>query len=318
LVDEDPGRVEHTLGDYEAPEAVAPQPIVAQRSPQPSAKPQPPLLKFAVLDESIDFIIGLDIPRPVSGEEIAIHAQTSIDPGLRRPVHWEGYDPTRRSWEPIHLQQMYEQVRAGLQLVNRAGPIDENEMAAFMAGMQEIAVALSAQAEVTDVDAASEAALVLDAFCADHDIQIGFSVLGREGHTLAGTKIRALAESNGCILTKDGRFHKLNEHGVPIYSLANAEPMPFHVETLKTLNTRGVGLALDVPRAPGTPATFRSFIEFAKLLAQSLDGVLVDDERKAISDTSIDQIAAQLNAIHQAMAVRGIPAGGAIAQRLFA
>ena len=310
-------RVEHTLGDY-----------VTEKKPEVpsdptgfieplSSRPQTVSLRYAALDARIDFVVGFDLPRPISGEDIAQHALAALDPGLRKPVHWEGYDSSAKSWLAIQPQHRYEQVRVGLQLVNRAGPVDEDEIAAFMSGLQELALALAAQLEVTDVDTAYEAALGLDAFCADHDIQIGLSVLGREGLTLAGTKIRALAESNGCVLAKDGRFHKLNEHGVSIYTLGNTEPMPFHPETLKSLSTRGVSLTLDVPRAPGIPNTFRNFIEFAKQLAQALDGVLVDDDRKALSDAAIEQIAVQLNVIHQAMAARGIPAGGPAALRLF-
>ena len=307
-------RIEHTLGHFGADQNTEPKP-----EPEMAAlKVHAPAFQSAALDPDIDYIVDLELPRDYSGAEVMQHAGNFAVAALRKPVHWEGLDNGLKSWQPVHSAHMYRQLRVGIQLVNRAGPTDEDELTVFLVSVRDIAESLGARMESDEPQQAKQRALALDAFCADHDIQIGLSVLGREGETLQGTKIRALAEANGCVLARDGRFHKFNEQGALLYALSNTEPMPFHPETLKTLNTRGVGLTLDVPRAPGTPATFRAYIEFARQLAQALGGVLVDDERKAISDAAVEQIAAQLNTLYQAMAVRGIPAGGAIALRLFA
>lgn len=309
--------MEHTLGDAaDIPQADTPSALRPEFTLP--ASDMAANLSAASLDSRVDFIVALDLPRAYAVARIAEQAEQSLELGLRTPVHWEGYDADQQRWVPVQPQHSYTQWRAGLQLANRAGAAAEEEAVAFLVGMQELAVALGGEIEAPDVAEAMRSAAALDRFCADHDIQIGLSVLGREGHTLPGTKIRALAEAQGCVLAKDGRYHKPGEQGEMLYALSNAEPMPFHGETLKSLSTRGVVLTLDVPRAPGTPATFRGYIDFARQLAQALDGVLVDDERKAIGDGAIDQIAQQLNAIHQAMAARGIPAGGALALRLFA
>lgn len=304
-------RIEHTLGDYAMP-------VAEEGESRPRTQGSVQALPGAPLYAHTDFIITMELPRNIEGDAIAQHAQTLGEANLSKPVHWEGFDAASQNWQALRASHAYRQVRVGLQLANRSGPADEDELIVFLASVRDIAEVLGARMEADRVDQAKQAALALDAFCADHDIQIGLSVLGREGQTLQGTKIRALAEANGCMLGRDGRFHKLNEQGVMLYALSNSEPMPFHAETLKNLNTRGIGLVLDVPRAPGTPATFRAYIEFARQLAQALGGVLVDDERKPLSETSIEQIAAQLDAIHHAMAVRGIHAGSALALRLFA
>jgi FtsZ-interacting cell division protein ZipA len=54
------------------------------------------------------------------------------------------------------------------------------------------------------------------------------------------------------------------------------------------------------------------------LLAEGLGGFLVDDNRVALQPAGVERIKAQLREIHDAMAARGIPAGGSRAQRLFA
>jgi FtsZ-interacting cell division protein ZipA len=311
---DDGGRIEHTLGIAAADaDAARPSPPVPPQASN-AALSLPP----AALDSRVDFIVALDLPRAYPVGRVAEQAESSLELGLRTPVHWEAYDTDQQRWLPVQAQHSYSQLRAGLQLANRGGAAAEEEVVAFLVGMQELALALSGEIEAPEVGEAMASAAALDRFCADHDIQIGLSVLGREGATLPGTKIRALAESQGCVLAKDGRYHKPGDQGETLYALSNAEPMPFHPETLKSLNTRGVVLTLDVPRAPGAPTTFRSYIEFARQLAHALDGVLVDDDSKAISDGAADQIAEQLNVIHQAMAARGMPAGGPLALRLFA
>ena len=71
-------------------------------------------------------------------------------------------------------------------------------------------------------------------------MQIGLSVIGSESHAFPGSKVRSLAESAGLTIGRDGRFHRHAEDGTELFALANLEPMPFHPETMKTLQTRGV------------------------------------------------------------------------------
>ncbi|MBX6391867.1 MAG: cell division protein ZipA C-terminal FtsZ-binding domain-containing protein, partial [Burkholderiales bacterium] len=171
---------------------------------------------------------------------------------------------------------------------------------------------------VIDTESVYQQAVKLEHFLNEFDVQVGLSVVTDGGRGIPGTKIRGVAESAGFELRKDGRYHRYDESGVELYTLANMEPMPFHLDTLRTLTTRGVTLLLNVPRAPGVPATFRSYIQFARQLAEALDGTIVDDNRQPIGERAIEQVGAQLSAIHEAMAAAGIPAGSPAARRLFA
>ena len=114
--------------------------------------------------------------------------------------------------------------------------------------VQELALAIAAQADFPDLAEAAARAQDLDRFCAAVDVQIGLSVIGSESHAFPGTKVRVLAESAGMAIGRDGRFHRHAEDGSELFSLANLEPMPFHAETIKTLQTRGVTALFDVPR----------------------------------------------------------------------
>lgn len=301
-----PERVEHTLGDLDTA-ARAPAPATGDVDGPPSA----------ALDPLIDCIAVLQCARPVAGADLARHVRAIFADGLPRPVHWEAQADGRDTWEPIVPGGCYRAVRAGLQLANRAGPVGEEDLLAFCAGVQELALALSAETDLPDPGEALGRAQALDRFAAEVDVQIGLSVIGSESHTFAGGKIRGVAEASGLALGRDGRFHRLGDDGIELFSLANLEPMPFHPETIRTLHTRGVTALFDVPRVPPSDATFRRFVDFAHQLEHALGGVLVDDNRKPLGQAALEAISRQLREIHRRMEEQGIPAGSRTALRLF-
>jgi hypothetical protein len=301
-----------------------PEPVVhtiehtlAEDAPPPSREPPQGALSAATLHPEVDYVVELACPRAVAGAEVATHARAMVDEALLKPVHWEAYDEARSVWRPVGTEGRYLRLRVGLQLANRTGPVTEDDLLAFCGEVQEVALALAAEADFPDTDAALERAAALDRFCSDVDLQVGLSVIGSESHTFSGSKIRALAESAGLAIGRDGRFHRASDDGAELFSLANLEPMPFHPETIKTLQTRGVGVYFDVPRVRASAAAFRRFIDFAHHLEQALGGVLVDDNRKPIGQAALEAIGQQLERIHQTMEARGIPAGGPLALRLF-
>ena len=296
--------IEHTFGVGEPLHVPAPE------------EPVPPL-DAGRLDPAIDYIVALDCARTVTGADLARHAQALLEEGLVRPVHCEGFDESRALWRSVGSDSRYQRLRVGIQLTSRAGPVGEDDLLAFCGEVQEVALALAAEPDFPDVGEAIARAQELDRFCSSVDVQIGLSVIGSESHAFPGTKLRTLAESAGMTIGHDGRFHRYAEDGTELFSLANLEPMPFHAETIRTLQTRGVTALFDVPRVSASPSAFRRFIDFAHQLEQALGGVLVDDNRKPIGQAALEAIGRQLESIHRTMAARGIPAGGPVAVRLF-
>ncbi len=293
--------------------------LVAEDTPPPAPRDAAAeALGDAGLDAAVDYIVELDCARPVTGAELVRHAQALLDEGLINRVHWEGYDESRALWRPVGPDSRYLRLRVGVQLTSRAGPLSEDDLVAFGAEVQELALAIAAQADFPDLAEAAARAQDLDRFCTAVDVQIGLSVIGSESHAFPGTKVRVLAESAGMAIGRDGRFHRHAEDGSELFSLANLEPMPFHAATIKTLQTRGVTALFDIPRVAASASAFRRFIDFAHQLEHSLGGVLVDDNRKPIGQAALEAIGQQLEHIHRTMAARGIPAGGPLALRLFA
>lgn len=298
-------RVEHTIDE------IAPTPAPAESAEGVVVLPH------AALNVAVDCVANIECPAPIAGARIAARAEPLFDVDMARLVHWEAYDEHARAWDAVRPDQDYRLVRVGLQLVTQAGMVPQYQIESFASATVELALTLSADVNVIDTEAAVRQAAQLNAFCEDFDVQVGLSVVAGGGRAISGTKIRGVAESAGFVLDRDGRYRRYDEAGLELYTLYNMEPMPFHNETLRTINTRGVTLSLNVPRAPGTPATFRGYIQFARQLAEALDGTLVDDNRQPIGERAIEQVGVQLSSLHEAMAAAGIPAGSSAARRLF-
>jgi FtsZ-interacting cell division protein ZipA len=176
---------------------------------------------------------------------------------------------------------------------------------------------MAAIAELPEFAPALAQAGELDEFCADVDVVVGINVIARTGQVFHGTKIRALAESAGMHLRADGVFHVTDEHGATLFSLDNQEAEPFLADRIRNLTTPGITFLLDVPRVGNGLRAFDRMVAVSRGMADSLDGMLADDNRVLLNDTGLDKIRNQLRSIYAAMEHRAIPPGSPIALRLF-
>jgi len=157
----------------------------------------------------------------------------------------------------------------------------------------------------------------LGRFYAEVDVVVGINVVAQAGQVFQGTKIRALAEAAGLHLQPVGVFHCLDERGGALFSLENQEPDPFLIDKIRSLATPGITFLLDLPRVADGLRAFDRMVAMSRSFADSLDGMLADDNRVPLNDAGLDKIRAQLRAIYGAMEQRGIHAGGPLALRLF-
>lgn len=287
--------------------------VIGGAAVDPAAKAAVP----TVLVDGVDYVVEVETAEPVKGEQVRAGLATHLR-DLHHPVHWEGLDLDLDDWTAGSDRGRYELLRVGLQLCSRGGPATAEEIASFAAGVQALAAALGGVAEAPDARQAAADAKALDRFCVDVDVQIGFNLMKTDGRTFPGTKIRTLAEAAGCTLDADGTYRRRDEDGAELFALANLDAGGrFRSETMRDLATRGLAVTLDVPRSPGGPNAFRRFLDFARQIAQTLDGVLVDDNRRPLSDAAFAQIGAQLESVHRAMVERGVTPGSRLALRLF-
>lgn len=270
-----------------------------------------------LLSPAIDYIAAFEAVEPAPAYQI-LESQRDALSRVRKPVHWIGYNERTREWEPIVDVDgsEYRRIRAGLQLVDRKGPVNDNDLAVFHVAMQDLADELMAIADLPPRLPAIDAAMQLDAFCADVDIQIGINVVS-QGQVFPGTKLRALAEAAGMAIDTEGRFVRCDDDGHVLYLLSNQEAAGFSAESMKTMSTHGLTFLLDVPRAAHGDRVFNQMLDLARRFAEALHGTLVDDNRRPLSEAALEPIRRQVAHYQSAMAAQHLPAGGPLALRLF-
>ncbi|MBE2259638.1 MAG: cell division protein FtsZ [Rhodobacteraceae bacterium] len=274
----------------------------------------PPL---CVLSPLIDYIAAIQVVEPAVSQRIYDAQRTALQ-RLEKPVNWIGHNEDSNAWEPIveDSGREYRHLRIGLQLVDRRGPVRDSDLSVFKVAMQQLATDLMGVADLPSREPALHAAAQLDEFCAGVDIQIGINVVS-QGQVFAGTKLRALAESIGMTIDAAGRFVRCDDAGNVLYVLINQEANPFQAESMRTLTTHGVTFLLDVPRVANGDRVLTQMIDQARRFAEALNGALVDDNRHPLSDAAIEPIRRQVAQFQAAMTTRQLPAGSALAHRLF-
>lgn len=305
----------------EAPEELPPvlveeeTPDIPETTVKPEKKERAEPAAF--LSEDTDYVASLELIEPVRVMQLLQPVQEVLSK-LHKSVLWVGYNESSRQWEVLHKSSplAYRCIRAGLQLVDRQGAVQEGDLSAFHLIMQDLAAQLTAVINMPPRQPALDAAVRLDEFCAGVDIQIGINVIS-QGVAFPGTKIRALAEAAGMLIDGQGRLVRNDENGNMLYALLNREIAGFAVENMKTMTTHGLTFLLDVPKVANGERVFDQMVLLAMRFAEVLRGVLVDDNRQPLTQTTLDPIRKQIGYFQAMMQERGLPAGEPTTIRLF-
>jgi len=292
---------------------------LAEEEDSAAPSPAPPAStdrNVRVPDPDIECIVSLQPVRSISAGALAagLHAR------IGKPLRWFGRRGPDVAWQLLKSDTAgeFSEVVACLLLANRAGAASKELIDAFarLAG----SVASSLPAAFVPPDSAREASRAesLDRLCADLDVQIGLTVLKTGGATIAGTRLRGVAEAAGFRLGQDGRFDWVQEEtGAVLYSLANYRPEAFTIEALRAASTPGAVFLLDVPRVADPARAFDQMKLAARRMAHTLDAVLVDDNRRPLDDAALASIRQQVEATAAALTEVNIAPGSPRAMALF-
>jgi hypothetical protein len=167
--------------------------------------------------------------------------------------------------------------RAALQLVSRSGVVPEAELLEFRSAVETLAARIGAAVDAPEMRQALESARELDRLCAEADIQVAL-------------------------------------HVVDIAPAAAPDASaPFRVEARQD----GVTLALDVARTADPARAYDAMARAAVKLAAERGGRVVDDNGNLLGERALASIGAQLEAVREMLAARGIEPGSPLALRLF-
>lgn len=221
-------------------------------------------------------------------------------------------------WEALsgHPRNVYGQVEFGLQLADRGGALSQDQLDAFCRALYEFAAEEGGAVTCPEREAALGLARELDLFCMDVDVLIGLNVVSADHRPFTSEAMHSLAKEAGLGLESDGTFLARDDFGHALFTLANQEDAPFPRDG-RGLTTHGVTLLFDVPRVADGLAVFDRMTRLGFDLAWRLEGRLMDDNGRVVSEDSLNRDRARLAQFFARMEARGIPAGGERALRLF-
>ena len=264
----------------------------------------------------IECIVTLQPAKPVGVGAFAagLHAR------LGKRLRWFGRTTPEGPWQLLGTDTRGEfiELAACLLLADRNGPASRAQLDTFLRVMADLAPHLPAAMSVRDVATEADRAEALDRLCADVDVQVGLTVLVKENGSVAGTRVRGVAEASGFKLVNGGKFEWTQEDtGAVLYALTNLRNEPFTADSLRLSATNGIVLVLDVPRVADPPRTFDQMRMTAKRLAHNLGAELVDDNQRALDDAALASIRKQVEAAAEALRESGIEPGSPRALALF-
>jgi FtsZ-interacting cell division protein ZipA len=191
-----------------------------------------------------------------------------------------------------------------------------DELSYLLEGATRFASHLGVATALPDARMVAHQAAELDRFCASVDVMIGVNVIAFD-QPFPGTKIRGLAEAAGMKLGADGVYRAMDENGEEMFCLTSLEKPAFSQESLRNLQTRGLTLTLDVPRAAHGKQAFERMLMMARQLAETLKGRVVDDNQAPLADAALAVIREQIGGYQKQMQERALPPGSAVALRVF-
>lgn len=274
---------------------------------------RPPTL----IDPLIDAVAELSIESPLPGEA----ALAALPPSRRagsKPMCIEGLNAETGVWEQPTSGQRYGAFQAGVQLANRAGPLNEIEYSEFVQKVQAFADVIGSSADVTDMLEVVARARELDDFAHAHDAQLAVHV-----------RARSMAWTVG-YLTQVAARHGVVPAALPgLLVLPGAEPdapplVSIRFDARAALSDdpdetalREFTLTLDVPQSPQEAEPFAHWQRLAASLSSEMEGDLLDDDGRRVSIQQFAAIHHQLERLYSALASRDLPAGSVAARRLF-
>jgi len=267
-----------------------------------------------VVDRRIDCVVELELAERVTGERVMPLAIRFRRAGSK-PVYVEGRDEEGH-WGTLRAGTRYTELRAAVQLANRAGALNELEFSEFVGGVHRIADALDAAVSFPDMSDVVQMARELDGFAAQCDAQLSVNVLS-DGAPWSGSYVQAVASQDGLLLSRDGtRFVKLDARQNPVFTLT-FEGTNFLRDDLTYKGGHMITLLLDVPVADEDAMPWRLMCDYARSLGARIGARVVDDSRRVLPDASLQAIDDRLMTLYARLEQAGLPAGSAAARRLF-
>ena len=269
------------------------------------------------LDVLIDVITTLTVDMAVKGDFVLAAMPPSRRVGTK-PFAIEGRNVQGGAWEPIQSTQTYSQLQAGLQLANRSGAINDIEFSEYVVKTQNFCDVIGAQPDFADMMEVVSRARELDQFGSPRDAQLSFTIRAVKAAWSVGY-VQLQASKLGFVAgSLPGKMI------VPSSTVGAGALLSLRIDTQAAMAddpeqsaVRDLRLELDVGHVSAAFTPYTRMRDIAETLCHDMDGALTDDSGVTLSPQTLDQIGQDVLALYAELASRDVPAGSALARRLF-
>lgn len=274
----------------------------------------------APLDALIDVIapVNLDPAEdPIAGE-VVIAALPSTRRVGSKPFAIDGLNEDTQMWEPPQAGSFYSAFQSGVQLANRSGALDDMEYSEFVIKTQAFADAIGATPEIPEMHEEVARARELDHFASQSDAQLGVNLRARNASWSPGY-VHQIATQHGFVVGQlPGRMVlPTTTQGLPPILSLTFDSQAAMAEDPAQSAIRELIFHLDVPQVDRDAKPFQAMCLAAQAMAQTMDGLVTDDNGQALSTQSLQSIANELERLYTMLEQRDIAAGSLLARRLF-
>ena len=279
--------------------------------------PLPAPEKKPAMDALIDVIAPIALEDVVSGDA-ALAAMPSTRRAGSKPFAVEGFNETSQCWEMPQPGQRYGAFQAGVQLANRAGALNDIEYSEFVVKTRDFCEAVNGTPDFPEMREEVARARELDQFASEHDAQLGFVLRARNSAWSPGYVQQSAARLGFVAGVIPGRMVvPASTAGLPPVLSLSFDVQAAMAEDPTQSAIRELAISLDVAQVDRSECAFQRLREAAQLLAQSMDGVVTDDNGMLLAREAMDAIGAELEKLYDTLEQRDLAAGSAAARRLF-
>lgn len=248
---------------------------------------------------------------------LGIYRQNEFD--LSKPHRIFGLSHPTRMW--CDLEKQPESARftdfgLTLQLADRDGPADESELNQFSQIVLKLSEVFGRRFQFScGLDEALTQAQFLDKLIKKYDALAILNIVARND-AFKLSDIDAAARELGMTPNQRSVYVKY-ENDRPAYRLADRARMQEAVDDDPNRMTRGITLFMDIPRTLDPARVFNDMVNDAKELCKQLDGKLVDDNHRGMTQKGLKRIGQEIRSMATEMEKDGIPPGHEYAMKLF-
>ena len=296
------------------------EPVLMDSSFDADHFPLPPVARRPVMDSLIDAIatIALEGPVAATSGEAALAAMPTTRRAGSKPFAVEGYNLSTLVWESPAAGQRYGGFQAGVQMANRTGALNEIEYSEFVVKTQAFADAINATPEFPEMSDEVARARELDQFASEHDAQLGFTIRALNASWSPGYVQQNAARLGFVAGAIPGRMVlPAGAEGLPPVLVLAFDSQAALSEDPAQSAIRDLTLHLDVAQVDRSEHAFERMREVAFTLAETMDGMVTDDNGQPLSAQTMDVIGAELQSLYDTLEQRDLAAGSPLARRLF-